>query len=64
MGVDALLEPRLLKVFVIVITLQVRSRKNESNKDDDKFTPTNLTPSPHHSSRPVAAHTDSETPLQ
>ena len=33
--------------------------------DDDKFTPTkHLTPPPHHSSRPAAAHTDTETPLQ
>jgi len=32
--------------------------------DDDKFTPTkHLTPPPHHSSRPAAAHTDTETPL-
>ena len=32
--------------------------------DDDKFTPTkHLTPPPHHSSRPAAAHIDSETPL-
>jgi len=32
--------------------------------DDDKFTPTNhLTPPPHNSSRPAAAHTDTETPL-
>jgi len=31
----------------------------------DKFTPTkHLTPPPHHSSRPAAAHTDTETPLQ
>jgi len=30
---------------------------------DDKFTPTkHLTPPPHHSSRPAAAHTDTETP--
>jgi len=30
----------------------------------DKFTPTkHLTPPPHHSSRPAAAHTDTETPL-
>jgi len=33
--------------------------------DDDKFTPAkHLTPPPHHSSRPAAAHTDTETPLQ
>jgi len=33
--------------------------------DDDQFTPTkHLTPPPHHSSRPAAAHTDTETPLQ
>jgi len=33
-------------------------------QDDDKFTPTkHLTPPPHHSSRPAAAHTDTETPL-
>jgi len=33
--------------------------------NDDKFTPTkHLTPPPHHSSRPAAAHTDTETPLQ
>jgi len=33
--------------------------------DDDKFTPTkHLTPPPHHSSsRPAAAHTETETPL-
>jgi len=32
--------------------------------DDDKFTPTaHLTPSPNHSSRPAAAHTDTEIPL-
>jgi len=32
---------------------------------DDKFTPTkHLTLPPHHSSRPAAAHTDTETPLQ
>jgi len=31
-------------------------------RDDDKFTPTkHLTPPPHHSSRPAAAHTDTET---
>jgi len=31
---------------------------------DDKFTPTKqLTPPPHHSSRPAAAHTDTETPV-
>ena len=30
--------------------------------DDDKFTPTkHLTPPPHHSSRPAAAHTETET---
>jgi len=35
-----------------------------SDADDDKFTPTkHLTPPPHHSSRPAAAHTDTETPL-
>jgi len=34
------------------------------NDDDDKFTPTkHLTPPPHNSSRPAAAHTDTETPL-
>jgi len=33
--------------------------------DDDKFTLTKyLTPPPHHSSRPAAAHTGTETPLQ
>jgi len=33
--------------------------------NDDTFTPTkHLTPPPHHSSRPAAAHTDTETPLQ
>ena len=33
--------------------------------DDDKFTPTkHPTPPPHHSNRPAAAHTDTETPLQ
>ena len=33
--------------------------------DDDKFTPTkHLILPPHHSSRPAAAHTDTETPLQ
>ena len=32
--------------------------------DDAKFTPTkHRTPPPHHSSRPAAAHTDTETPL-
>jgi len=32
--------------------------------DDYKFTPTkHLTPPPHHSSQPAAAHTDTETPL-
>ena len=32
--------------------------------DDDKFTPTkHLTSPPHQSSRPAAAHTDTETPL-
>jgi len=36
-----------------------------SSCTDDKFTPTkHLTPPPHHSSRPAAAHTDTETPLQ
>ena len=36
-----------------------------SQEDDDLFTPTkHLTPPPHHSSRPAAAHTDTETPLQ
>ena len=37
---------------------------NEHIDMDDKFTPTkHLTPPPHHSSRPAAAHTDTETPL-
>jgi len=36
-----------------------------SSSDDDKFTPAkHQTPSPHHSSRPAAAHTGTETPLQ
>ena len=35
------------------------------NGDDDKFTPTkHLILLPHHSSRPAAAHTGTETPLQ
>jgi len=34
------------------------------SRRDDKSTPTkHLTPPPHHSSRPAAAHTDTETPL-
>jgi len=43
---------------------RARFGRGTTARQDDKFTPTkHLTSPPHHSSRPVAAHTDTETPL-